>query len=241
MGYKVSPEQEARILDAMRYAGEMIKHARDEGHEHFSVWSKAGDSNFVTSCDLAIQDYLLPRLLEIVPGARIMSEEQENDKEALGEGLCFVVDPLDGTLNFIHDYRYNGISVALFDGKEQTFGAVYDVWQDDMYTAHRGRGAYLNGKPIHVANNEISKSLVLFGTGNYWKDIVTDATFAIAKELFLLCTDVRRCGAATVDICSIASGKADIYVEMGISPWDHAAGSLIIREAGGVISQFDGS
>ena len=201
--------------------------------------SKEGHGNFVTFYDKQNQDYCSKELQKLLPGAVFVGEE-EDIHAAIRKGYAFIVDPIDGTMNFIRDYKESCISVGLLKDGEPFIGVVYNPYLNEMFTAEKGCGAFLNGEPIHVSRNTLDNALVLFGTSPYYTEL-SGTTFALAHTLFLKANDIRRSGSAALDLCDIACGRADLFFEMRLSPWDHAAASIILQEAGGKITQFDGT
>ncbi|MBE6633976.1 MAG: inositol monophosphatase [Ruminococcaceae bacterium] len=227
------------LLPPIYEAGRRVLNAHDAERED-RVTVKPGDANFVTVYDVMIQEYLLGELAAKFPGACFVAEEQENDPTVLAAEVCFVVDPIDGTSNFMHDFRHSAISVGMLSHGELVAGAVYDPYLNEMFYAERGRGAVLNDRPISVINRPASRALVSYGTALYYKDRLGDATFGIAKELFYAFADVRRGGSAALDLAYVAAGRSDLFFECLLSPWDIAAGALLITEAGGVITDMRG-
>ncbi len=207
---------------------------------------KSGDANFVTAYDVAVQNFLYTKIRAQLPDAVIIGEESDdNHMEALASGTAVIIDPIDGTTNFIHNYRSSAISIGIARRGVMVYGAIYNPYQDLLYHAERGHGAFVtcsgNTLPIHVSNRGLHDALACFGTSPYYRDELGNATFERAKWLFMHTRDIRRSGSAALDLASIASGSVDIFFEYRLSPWDFAAGSLITEEAGGIITQFDGS
>ena len=230
-----------KILDIMRQAGEIMLRAHDMEDDE-NVHAKPGTTNFVTVYDVAVQKFLIEHFSEIFPTAVYFAEEKDNKADdALHAPLCFIIDPIDGTTNFMHNYRYSGISVALLSLGEVIFGAVYNPFNGEMFHARRGDGAYLNDRPIHVADRPLDVAVVAMGTVPYYRSTLGENTFAFAKDLYFRGGDMRRTGSAALDICGLAAGRNDVFCELMLSPWDYAAGSLIVSEAGGYLTQTDGS
>ena len=240
-GYITCETQEA-ILAVMREAGGVMRRAHDveSGEDGSGIEEKPGTANFVTVYDVKIQNLLMERLHTILPDAAFFAEEKENDASLLEGGYCFIIDPIDGTTNFIHNYGISCISVGLLWKGTPVFGAVYDPYRDEMYHARRGLGACRNGKRITVSSRPVEKALFAVGTMPYYKETLADGTFAMMKTLFMAGADIRRCGSAALDLVSVACGRADGYCELLISPWDFAAGALIVEEAGGFVLCTDG-
>lgn len=228
-----------KILNIIYKAAEIIKGAKGCPEEF--VHSKQGTFNYVTEYDSKVQRFLEKELSAVLPEAKYLAEEDGEDENAIGSGYTFIIDPIDGTSNFIHNYGDSAISVALLLDGTAVFGAVYLPYKDEMFYAESGAGAFLNGKPIHVSKTEMKDSLTLVGTAPYVRDKMCDATMEMIKNLFLNSVDIRRGGSAASDLCSIACGRAACYCELNLCPWDHAAGAFIVKEAGGTVTTFDGS
>lgn len=229
-----------QIIQIIREASKIMTSA-PRGCPEELIHQKGGTFNFVTEYDVAVQRFLEERFLELIPEAKFLAEEEGEDARTIGGGYTFIIDPIDGTSNFIHGLGESGISVALLKDGETVFGAVYLPFADEMFAAEKGGGAFLNGKQIHVSGLPMEKALVLFGTSPYMRDRLCGATLDLMRGLFMNSVDVRRFGAASADLCYVACGRAAAFCEMSLSPWDHAAGDIIVREAGGSVMQFDGS
>ena len=182
-----------------------------------------------------VQTCALP--ISLLPEAHFFAEEQEENQ--LAPGYNWVIDPIDGTTNFIRGYQSWCISVGLVLDGEGLLGLVLDLASGDLYSGIRGKGAFRNGEPIHVADVPPENALVVFGTSPYYPELA-DTTFAMAKELCTHCGDLRRSGSAALDLCHLAAGCCDGFFELRLSPWDYAAGSVILREAGGLIGTAPG-
>ena len=143
-------------------------------------------------------------------------------------------------MNFIKDLRASSISVALAEDGRVQLAAVYNPYLDEMFCAERGKGAFCNGKPIHVSEETLENGIVIFGTSPYDEDL-SQKSFKLAYEYFRKALDIRRTGSAAIDICAVAAGRAELFFELMLSPWDYAAGSLIVEEAGGIITDAQGN
>ena len=203
-----------------------------------SIEEKTGVENIVTSADLAVQKYLEAELLSLLPEADFYGEE--NDRQQTGKEYRFIVDPIDGTTNFTRGIGESCISVALAKDGEVIVGVVYNPFKDEMFWAEKGKGAFLNGNPIHVSNTPFEKSLVCTALCQYYKEY-TECTRNIFMDLFYACNDFRRFGSCALELCYLAAGRADLYFELRVCPWDHAAATFILQEAGGFTGTFDGS
>lgn len=204
---------------------------------HASVHQKQGHANFVTDADTAVQTFLLEKLHATLPEADFFAEEQERNH--IGEEYTFIIDPIDGTTNFFRGHQCSAISVALLRRQKPLLGVVYNPYKKELFYAWEDQGAFCNGVPIHVSDKEFSQGLVNMGTSPYFPEKV-DKTFAAAKLLLRNCADLRRSGSAALDLCSVAAGHTDMFFEYRLSPWDYAAASLIVSEAGGKYGAFDG-
>lgn len=225
-----------QICELVRKCGELIKNAnRDE----LQIDSKAGHANFVTEYDKRVQDMLKAGLKEIAADVKFIGEEGEA-QGFLDKGRFFIVDPIDGTTNFIKDYHMSCISVGLIEDGKGSKAVVYNPYLDEMFYATKGLGAYCNGKRIHVSNQPLENGIVLFGTSPYNAEL-SEKSFETAYAYFKKALDIRRSGSAALDLCSIAAGRAELYFELILSPWDYAAGALIVEEAGGIVSDMDGN
>ena len=231
--------KEKKIARILRRAGKMILAADLSGG---GVTQKGEDTaNLVTVYDKSIQDYLEGALLRLYPEAQFMAEEQENDPAVLAADCCFVIDPIDGTANFVHGFCRSAISVGMLSQGEVVFGAVYDPYLDEFFSATLGGGAFLNGRPIRVSERAPKDGLTVFGTTPYEKDEYGAVSFALAEALYRKTRDVRRSGSAALDLAAVAAGRCDMFFEMMLSPWDIAAGILLVREAGGRVTDMDGA
>lgn len=213
------------VCEIVKQAGDIILHASSA-----SVHEKEGHFNFVTDTDVAVQEYLQNALSAHFSGVHFFSEEQEN--EALTDAPTFVIDPIDGTINFMRSRSQSAISVAYLVEKQPVLAVVYQPYTNEMFTAEKGKGACLNGSPIHVSDTPFEKALVSFGTSPYDAELAK-RTMQCALQFLLKAGDLRRTGSACVDLCDVACGRSDLFFELRLRPWDVAAGSLIVQEAGG--------
>ena len=228
------------ILQAIRSCGSQILSAHDVEKVGGAITEKSGAANFVTVFDTRVQQTLISALQARFPAAAFFAEEKENSASLVQQGLCFIIDPIDGTTNFIHDMKCSAVSVGLYDGGRPVFGAVYDPYKDEMFHACVGGGAFLNDRPIHVSDRELGKALVSFGTTPYERAAYAESMYRHLRNVFALCADLRRSGSAALDVCYVACGRTDAYFEDMLSPWDYAAGAVILAEAGGRLTSFTG-
>ena len=214
-----------KIQALARHAGQMMLEYRDA-----AIHQKEGHFNFVTDADVAVQEYLKKGLLALLPGSRFYAEEQEN--APLTDAPTFVVDPIDGTLNFMRHRNCSAISIALLREKEPVLGLIFNPYADEMYTAEKGKGAFLNGRQIFSSQIPFENAMVSIGTSPYDAELAKN-TMNAALQFLLSAGDLRRSGSAALDLCDVASGRSDIFFELRLRPWDVAAGALILLEAGG--------
>lgn len=224
-----------KTFDLVKSCGEIIKNA---DRSAINITEKSGPANFVTSYDLLVQNTLKAGLQELYPKAKFIGEEGEQE-EFNESGEFFIVDPIDGTTNFIKDYHMSCISVAHVLNGEVDFAMVYNPYLDEMYWSVRGEGAYCNEERIHVSEQPLSNGVVLFGSSPYDANLAKKS-FEMAYTYFTQALDIRRSGSAALDLCAIAAGRAELYFELILSPWDYAAGMLIVQEAGGVVTTVEG-
>lgn len=194
------------------------------------IEQKEGHANFVTSVDCAVQDYLAGALSRLLPGSAFIGEEKDND--ALGDGPTWIIDPVDGTTNLIHDYRHSAVSIALLERRKPVIGVVYQPYTDELFAAERGKGAYCNGERIHVSTHSMDTALIAFGTSPYNEELA-EKSMAIALAYLRRAADIRRSGSAAIDLANVACGRTDAFFELLLKPWDFAAGALLVAEAGG--------
>ncbi len=202
-----------------------------------SVESK-GLHDFVSFVDKTAEKQLVDRLKIILPGAGFIAEEQTETYQS--EQYNWVIDPLDGTTNFIHGLMPYAISVALMEKDEVILGIIYEISRGEMFYAWKGSKAYLNGKEISVTRaNKVSDSLIATGFPYYDYDRLPK--FMKTLDFFMRNSHgLRRLGSAATDLAYVACGRFDAFYEYSLSPWDVAAGVIIVQQAGGKVSDFDG-
>lgn len=216
-------------------AGEIIRDAYYKPETHIEY---KGDIDILTETDLHCEEHIIKRILKRFPSDTILTEESEHPEGKTNPK--WIIDPLDGTTNFSHRYPFCAVSIGLEIDEEIKYGVVYNPIMDELFWAEKEKAAFLNDKLIQVSNtNKISESLVATG---FPYDRWQNADFYIKDYLaFVKKTQgVRRAGAAAIDLCYVACGRLDGFFERKLKPWDMAAGSLIITEAKGKITQFNG-
>jgi myo-inositol-1(or 4)-monophosphatase len=206
-----------------------------------NIKEKSGHANFCTETDEKIQAFLVNSLSWVVPEASFLGEEDGMDvfTAKMSKGYCFVLDPIDGTSNFIYSYRPSVISVALLKDGQPHMAVIYDPYDDMLLSAVNGQGAYLNGEKIMSSEAPLSETLAVFGTAPYYTEL-REKTFEVAKNLLPLCVDLRRSGTAAWDMCCVAMGRCNLYFELKIQLWDYAAAALIATEAGCTVTDTEG-
>ena len=227
-------------LRAARKAGENIVRASDELHR-FEVKAK-GVNNFVTEVDLNAEQEIIYQLQKAYPDHAILGEESgfigSEDAE-----YRWIIDPLDGTTNFIRGIPHYAVSIACMYRGKLEHAVIVDPVRQEEFTASRGRGAQLNGHRIRVSDLANLEGALL-GTGIPFKNHCDDKLEAYSKSIEVLasqCAGIRRAGAASLDLAYVAAGRLDAFWEIGLSSWDMAAGVLLVREAGGLVADIDAS
>ena len=222
------------IASAEREGAKLILSA-----SHIAAENKTSPRDVVTAYDRAVQALLEERLSAAVPGACFFCEESTEQGSLTAEHV-FIIDPIDGTMNFVHGCHYSCISVAYASFGTVKAGAVYDPYADEMFTAVLGGGAFCNGKPICASSAPLSENLCSCGTAPYHSEL-TDLTFSVMRRMLSFSLDLRRSGSAALDLCNVAAGRTGLYFEAILSLWDYAAGALICAEAGGRVSDMKGA
>lgn len=223
-------------IETAREAGQLLLEKFDRG----IAVHKKGDINLVTEADLASEALIIERIRSYYPRHSILAEESGNAVVIGGENTWkWIIDPLDGTTNFAHGYPCFCVTLALEHDGEIVVGVTFDPTRNELFAAERGGGASLNGKPIRVSNCEnLGDALIVTG---FPYDIKHREDFARhLTEMLLSSRGVRRDGSAAIDMAYVACGRFDGFWEEGLNPWDVAAGVLLIEEAGGQLSYYDG-
>jgi myo-inositol-1(or 4)-monophosphatase len=200
---------------------------------------KKGHNDYVTSADLAAEKAIIDVIHKHYPDHAILAEESgvQGDSD-----YVWIIDPLDGTTNYLHGFPVFGISIALQIEGRLEHAVVYEPMREELFTASRGAGAQLDGHKIRVSGNkDLERSLI--GTGFPYRqaDEELEPYLAMLAKVIKNTSGVRRPGSAALDLCSVACGRLDAFWETGLKSWDLAAGTLIIREAGGIVSALDGA
>lgn len=211
---------------------EIVKKASKLMVDDITIEQKGNESNLVTSADINVQQYLEEQLLKLLPGSTFLGEEDEVTK--IGKGDMWVVDPIDGTANFIRGLKASVISVGLVKEGKPYLGVIYDPYKDEIYYAERGKGAFMNGTPMHVSDRDFKHSVICTAASLYNKDFA-EPCFNIMRDVYMQADDFRRFGSAANEIAYLAAGRIELFFEMRLFPWDMAAGVVMIEEAGGYV------
>ena len=234
---EVSSAWTAEILN------ETVKAVSSAGEIVLEHWNKPktirhkGRIDLVTETDVAVEEHLKEKLTQVLPEADFLAEESA--EELITGDLTWIIDPLDGTTNFAHGFPFVAISVALYNEGQVVAGVIYLPILGELFTASVAGGAFLNGSAITVSSqNDLESSLVATGFP-YWKAERLDLLLGYLGKILTNCQGIRRTGAAAADLAYLACGRLDAFYELGLKPWDTAAGWLLVREAGGKVSCFD--
>ena len=223
-----------QAVQAVRQAGALLA---DPAAVH-TVTAK-NPTDFVTNVDLTVQNILRDQLEQLAPAVQFLGEE--GGREAIDPARPFwILDPVDGTTNLIHRFQHSAVSLALAEDGQVVFGVVYHPYTRECFTARRGEGAFCCGRPIQVSETErLADSLLSAGTVPGRRELAGQA-FRHMRLLYDHCQDVRRTGCASLDLCWVACGRLEGYVELSLQPWDYAAGLLLVEEAGGRVTNPQG-
>lgn len=224
-------------IEAALEAGDLLKKGFGT---HFGISSKEGNQNLVTEYDHRSQDMILKRLRGQFPSHYFLAEEDPHAKINTQE-VVWLIDPLDGTVNFAHSIPFFAISIAVAVQKEIVAGVVYHPLGNELFTAYKGNGAHLNGRKIKVTKTSRLQDALL--TTGFPYNVKENPEHCVDQfiEIIKLGVPIRRLGAAALDLSYVAAGRFDGFWEIGLHPWDMAAGKLFVEEAGGRVSHYDGS
>ena len=219
-----------KTVDLARQAAQFM--LRDD----FEVEQKESVVNIVTTADKQVQKFLEERLPELIPGSEVFGEE--GTEAVRNARYLWIVDPIDGTMNFSRGVGESAVSVALFGNGQPLVGVVYNPFRQEMFYAKKGEGSWLNGRRIHVSGATFAEGLFCTAWSLYNKTYAPQC-MAIMEEAYAKCNDFRRFGTCALELCYLAAGRCDLFFEMRVFPWDWAAGGLILMEAGGVITDLE--
>ncbi|MEN8234847.1 MAG: inositol monophosphatase family protein [Actinomycetota bacterium] len=219
---------------AARAGGEILRNGFDSGVT--AQYKKRFDP--VTEVDHASEAAILAILREHRPGDAILSEEAGGTIPA---GRVWIADPLDATVNFVHGIPHIAVSIGLWDGDRPLVGVIYDPLRDECFSAATGYGAHLNGKPINVSTTDVLERSVTATGFPYDHGDYADEYAGVVGAVLAEVNGIRRFGSAALDLAWVAAGRYEAYWELGLAPWDQAAGIAIVREAGGMVTDFSGA
>ena len=223
-----------RMKSIVLEAGKLLL---DEGGA--SAITEKSDADFVTAVDYASQNYIKAELERYFPEAALLSEEGNNEDFVPSE-YTFVLDPVDGTTNLIHRYRQSAVSLGLVRSGVSVAGVVYNPFTNELFWAVKGEGAFCNGRRMSVSpQTDFSKCVITIGTMPYYKQYA-DKNFDMFRRIYLDAVDIRRTGSSALDICYTADGRTEAFFERGLKAWDFAAGAVILSEAGGKLTDWEG-
>ena len=201
-----------------------------------------GRHDFVTDADLAVHRCLSAALPDLLPGSRVLSEEGEEkylSPRELAERDTFILDPIDGTTNFIYRMGLSAVSIGLLREGKPLAGVVFNPFTGELFSAVRGQGAFLNGAAVRVVpDSRVEDALILFETNPYG-DRASGVSLGVIKRVFDRCIDFRVTGSAALDLCYVACGRGSALISEHLKPWDYAAGLLILEEAGGKATDWE--
>jgi myo-inositol-1(or 4)-monophosphatase len=219
-------------------AGAMIRDRRDAVTRMAVTATKSTPTDVVTESDTAAEELIRTRLLTARPDDAVLGEE--GGSSAGASGLRWVVDPIDGTVNYLYGIPQYAVSIAAQQSGEMVVGVVHNPVSGETWTATRGGGAFLNGSPVRESGCD-RLDLALVATGFGYDPNRRRRQAAVLGEILPSVRDVRRAGAASLDLCAVAMGRVDAYYERGLGPWDLAAGGLIAAEGGAVVAGLRGA
>lgn len=195
-----------------------------------------GVADYVTQVDIAVQDFLKKALHTLAPEIQFLGEE--TGLQRMDSDSYWILDPVDGTTNLMHDYQHSVVSLALCRQNEIVMGIVYDPFHDEIFYAAKGEGCFLNGSPVHVSSaQKLSETIVGVGTA---KRELAKENFSRFLQVYESSQDIRRLGSAALELAYTACGRQGGYFEVYLNPWDYAAGMLLVQEAGGKVTDWNG-
>ncbi|MBP5340680.1 MAG: inositol monophosphatase [Prevotella sp.] len=242
MGVLHLEELTLAVCNVARQAGAFIRQERT----HFSAASieRKHSHDYVSYVDKQSEMLIVESLRHLLPQADFITEEgtaaSAAERTDPSEQLCWVIDPLDGTTNFIHRFPPYAVSIALVQGSDILLGAVYEICADECFYAWKGGGSYVDGQPLHVSQSAIDDALLCLQlpyNSQAYKPVIQ----CLINTFYGRAASVRMLGSAAIALCYVAAGRLDAYVEKYIGQWDYMAGALIVSEAGGRVTNFDGS
>jgi len=227
----INSENKEAIIEMVKKAGDLIMCHWDCEN----IIAEKGSFDYVTELDVAVQNFLIDNLKKIDKTYEFIAEE--NDIDAKKFDNVWIIDPIDGTTNYIHRYPHFAICLAYFNKGRAVFSIIYNPASKELYMAEKGKGAFLNEKRIYVSDRkELGQSMIGF---DYPKDRTrASAVFGMTHEVYMKCQDAKRKGSAALDFADVACGRIEAYYRMDLAIWDVAPGALLVEEAGGIIEAW---
>ncbi|KAM9308590.1 inositol monophosphatase 1 [Gastrophryne carolinensis] len=228
-------------VEVARKAGVVVCSALKE---EVSVMIKSSPADLVTATDQKVEEMIISSVKEKYPSHSFIGEESvaAGQGSTLTDNPTWIIDPIDGTTNFVHRFPFVAVSIGFSVNQQVEFGVVYSCVEDKMYTARKGKGAFCNGQKLQVSGQkDITKSMIVTELGSNRKpEVIRTVLGNMERLLCIPIHGIRAVGTAAVNMCLVATGGADAYYEMGIHCWDMAAASVIVTEAGGVVTDTKG-
>uniref|UniRef100_A0A673ANK5 Inositol-1-monophosphatase n=1 Tax=Sphaeramia orbicularis TaxID=375764 RepID=A0A673ANK5_9TELE len=226
-----------------REAGQVVREALCDEKQR-DVMTKSSTVDLVTQTDQRVEHLIIQSVKKKFPTHRFIGEESVAAGEAcvLTDDPTWIIDPIDGTTNFVHSFPFVAVSIGFSVDKKIQFGVVYSCLEDKMFTARRGKGAFCNGEPLQVSDQEdVRRSIIATEFGSNRETETVEKIFSSLRNILNIPVHgVRGAGTAAVNMCLVASGCVEAYYEVGVHVWDVAAGSVIVEEAGGVLMDVEG-
>jgi myo-inositol-1(or 4)-monophosphatase len=242
MGTNELRELTQEVCRVAREAGAYLR--EEQHHLHAEQVERKHSHDYVSYVDKTCEEQVVAQLRQLLPDAAFLTEEGTTESSSpsgeVGRGaICWVIDPLDGTTNYIHGSNPFAVSIALCTESEILLGVVYEVSLDECFYAWKGGGAWLNGKPIHVSDKPLEEALLGLELP-YDADSYREKGLHLIRHFYGLAGGIRMNGSAAVSLCNVACGRWDGWIERHIQQWDFMAAALIVGEAGGVVTNFQG-
>jgi myo-inositol-1(or 4)-monophosphatase len=226
------------------YAKAWIKEAGEKIRNSFSkelmIKTKSNKDDLVTNMDLETEKFLIKKITETFPTHRILGEEGFGNEVTTFEGVLWIIDPIDGTMNFVHQQRNFAISIGIYEEGIGQIGLIYDVVNDELYHALKGKGAFFNDTKLPQLS-EVSISSAIIGINATWVIENNRIDSSILKPLVKQVRGTRSYGSAALEMAYVAAGRLDSYITMRLAPWDFAAGMVLIQEVGGIVTTVNGN
>ncbi|WP_075981068.1 inositol monophosphatase family protein [Bacillus massilinigeriensis] len=220
----------------IREAGEEIRHSFNHT---LDIETKSNRNDLVTNIDKQTEQFFIEKIKKVFPDHKILGEEGFGDEFDSLHGIIWIIDPIDGTMNFIHQQRNFAISIGIYKDGIGYIGLIYDVVNDELYHAIKGEGAYLNNRKLHpLKETKVAEAIIALNVTWVIKNNRIDPS--ILTRLALDVRGTRSYGSAAIELASIAAGRIDAYFTLRLSPWDFAAGLVLLEEVGGLVTTLNG-